>query len=203
MAVGYPALRQQLVAQFAGLSQAERLLWLNNFLFIVTPDLRQLNDKIAQVRAYRSLGQQRNFLLGGASGMGKTTYMDWLALHEWPSVEAEHNHVPIIKIDASVSNHTPKPLFQRILLECGAVYAASDNEEVLLMKLVLYFQGCGGWRCTGTGSATRGLAVEQLARGSRDFAVASTRIQNSSACAVCRGNKPGSRGFRHVDRDAD
>jgi len=60
MAVGNPALRQQLVAQFAGLSQAERLLWLNNFLFIVTPDLRQLNDKIAQVRAYRSLGQHRN-----------------------------------------------------------------------------------------------------------------------------------------------
>ena len=142
-AMGYPALRQHLVTQFAGLSQAERLLWLNNFLFIVTPDLRQLNDKIAQVRGYRSLGQQRNFLLGGPSGMGKTTYLDWLALHDRPTVEAERNHVPIIKIDAPVSNHTPKPLFQRILLECGAVYAASDNEEVLLMKLVLYFQRCG------------------------------------------------------------
>jgi hypothetical protein len=141
--MGYPALRQHLVTQFAGLSQAERLLWLNNFLFIVTPDLRQLNDKIAQVRGYRSLGQQRNFLLGGPSGMGKTTYLDWLALYERPTVEAERNHVPIIKIDAPVSNHTPKPLFQRILLECGAVYAASDNEEVLLMKLVLYFQRCG------------------------------------------------------------
>jgi len=142
-AMGYPALRQHLVTQFAGLSQAERLLWLNNFLFIVTPDLRQLNDKIAQVRGYRSLGQQRNFLLGGPSGMGKTTYLDWLALYERPTVEVERNHVPIIKIDAPVSNHTPKPLFQRILLECGAVYAASDNEEVLLMKLVLYFQRCG------------------------------------------------------------
>jgi hypothetical protein len=141
--MGYPALRQHLVTQFAGLSQAERLLWLNNFLFIVTPDLRQLNDKIAQVRGYRSLGQQRNFLLGGPSGMGKTTYLDWLALYERPTVEVERNHVPIIKIDAPVSNHTPKPLFQRILLECGAVYAASDNEEVLLMKLVLYFQRCG------------------------------------------------------------
>jgi hypothetical protein len=141
--MGYPALRQHLVTQFAGLSQAERLLWLNNFLFIVTPDLRQLNDKIAQVRGYRSLGQQRNFLLGGPSGMGKTTYLDWLTLHERPTVETERNHVPIIKIDAPVSNHTPKPLFQRILQECGAVYATGNNEEILLMKLVLYFQRCG------------------------------------------------------------
>jgi len=89
--VGYTALRQHLVEQFAGLSAAQRQLWLNNFSFIVTPDLRQLNDKIEQVRAYRSLGQQRNFLLGGPSGMGKTTYLDWLALHQRPTVEAARN----------------------------------------------------------------------------------------------------------------
>lgn len=141
--VGYTALRQHLVEQFAGLSTAQRLLWLNNFSFIITPDLRQLNDKIEQVRAYRSLGQQRNFLLGGPSGMGKTTYLDWLALHECPTVEADRNHVPIVKIDAPVSNHTPKPLFQRILQECGASYSVVDHEETLLMKLVLYFQRCG------------------------------------------------------------
>jgi hypothetical protein len=141
--MGYAALRQHLVEQFAGLSTAERLLWLNNFAFIVTPDLRQLNDKIDQVRVYRSLGQQRSFLLGGPSGMGKTTYLDWLALHESPTVEADHNHVPLVKIDAPVSNHTPKPLFQRILQECGAAYTSSDHEEILLMKLILYFQRCG------------------------------------------------------------
>lgn len=140
---GYPTLRQHLITQFASLSQAERLLWLNNFLFIMTPDLRQLNDKMAQVRAYRSFGQQRNFLLGGPSGMGKTTYLDWLCLHEQPKIEADRNRLPVIKIDAPVSNHTPKPLFQRILLECGAAYTASDNEEVLLMRLMLYFQRCG------------------------------------------------------------
>jgi len=140
---GYPALRQHLITQFASLSQAERLLWLNNFLFIVTPDLRQLNDKMAQVRAYRSFGQQRNFLLGGPSGMGKTTYLDWLCLREQPQIETDRNRVPIIKIDAPVSNYTPKPLFQRILLECGAAYTANDNEEVLLMRLMLYFQRCG------------------------------------------------------------
>ena len=141
---GYDTLRQHLVPQFASLSQAERLLWLQNFLFIMTPEIRLLNDKIAQVRAYRSLGQRRNFLLGGPSGMGKTTYLDWYTTHHTPVVLPDRNHVPVIKIDAPVSNHTPKPLLQRILQECGmSSYRSTDNEEVLLMKLGLYFQLCG------------------------------------------------------------
>jgi len=140
--VGFPALRQHLTVQFAGLTQAQRLLWLNNFLFILTPDLRRLSDKIVRVRAHHALGQQRNFLLGGPSGMGKSTYLNWLALNERPVVETERNRVPVIKIDAPVSNRTPKPLFQRILMECGATYTATDNEEVLLMKLILFLQRC-------------------------------------------------------------
>jgi hypothetical protein len=125
------------------LTKDEKLLWLQNFLFIMTPDLRRLNDKIAQVRAYRAFGQQRNFLLGGASGMGKTTYLDWYTATYLPTIEAERNVVPIIKIDAPVSNHTPKPLLQRIILECGMNYTRSDNEEDLLMKMTLYFHTCG------------------------------------------------------------
>jgi hypothetical protein len=140
---GYVGLRQGLVEQFATLSKDERLLWLNNFLFIVTPELRQLNDKIGQVRAYQSLGQQRNFLLGGHSGTGKTTYLNWLVFNDPARVEPERNHVPIVKVDAPVSNKTPKPLFQRMLLECGLSYSSGDNEEDLLMTLILCFQQCG------------------------------------------------------------
>jgi hypothetical protein len=139
----YPVLRRSLVQQFAGLSNEERLLWLHNFLFILTPDLRELNDKIEKVRQYRSLGQQRNFLLGGESGMGKTTYLNWLTANLIPMVEVDHNRVPIIKIDApESSNYTPKPLFQRMILECGKNHLKGDNEEELLMKLALYFQQC-------------------------------------------------------------
>jgi hypothetical protein len=140
--VGYEALRQQLVCQFTQLSQADRLLWLQNFLFIMTPDLRRLNDKLTSVRAYSSFGQRRNFLLGGASGMGKSTYLDWYTMQYFPTVEAQRNYVPVIKIDAPVSNHTPKPLFQRMILACGMAYLRSDNEEDLLMKMALYFQIC-------------------------------------------------------------
>lgn len=140
---GYPVLRRKLVQQFTMLTNAERRLWLNNFLFILTPDLRQLNDKIETVRRFRSFGQQRNFLLGGESGMGKTTYLNWLTANLIPTIALDHTRVPIVKIDAPESSkYTPKPLFQRMILECGMHYLQSDNEEELLLKLALYFQKC-------------------------------------------------------------
>lgn len=140
--VGYPILRKHLIDQFVSLSREDKLLWLHNFLFIMTPDIRELNEKITRVRNYRSMGQNRDFLLGGHSGMGKTTYLNWYTSNFIPVVESDCNFVPVIKIDAPVTNHTPKPLLQRIILECGMTYLRGDNEEDLLMKLKLYFQKC-------------------------------------------------------------
>jgi Bacterial TniB protein len=141
--LGVRVIREQFAQQFASLTKEERLLWLNSFLFFMTADLRKLDDKIAKVRGYRSLGQTRNFLLGGESGMGKTTYLDWLMFNHMPVVENERNRVPIIGIEAPVSQNTARPLLWRMLLECGQTYVKNDNEEILLMKLVLYFQQCG------------------------------------------------------------
>lgn len=140
---GVRRIRQHLAQQLASLTREERLLWLNVFLFLFTHDLRQLDNKMTGVRNFHTLGQTRNFLLGGESGMGKTTYLDWLIFHNLPVVEEERNYVPIIGIQAPVSNQTAKPLLWRLLLECGQTYLQKDNEEMLLMKLILYFQQCG------------------------------------------------------------
>src|SRR6266481_7216886 len=40
-------------------------------------------------------------------------------------------------------DQTARPLLWRMLLECGHTYVKNDSEEILLMKLVLYFQQCG------------------------------------------------------------
>jgi Bacterial TniB protein len=141
--MGVRQIREVFARQFSSLTREERLLWLNSFIFLMTADLRQLDDKIAHVRSYRSLGQTRNFLLGGESGMGKTTFLDWLIFHHMPMAERERNHVPIIGIQAPVGQKTARPLLWRLLLECGQTYLKGDNEEILLMKLVLYFQKCG------------------------------------------------------------
>ncbi len=42
------SVRQNLVRQFASLSKKDRLRWLDNFLFIMTPDLLKLHKKILE-----------------------------------------------------------------------------------------------------------------------------------------------------------
>ncbi len=139
---GFTALRRQLAQQYAGLALTERRLWLNNLFFLLTPTLRELTDKLEMIRHYRSLGQQRCFLVGGLSGVGKSSLLNWYAVNHLPTVQRERNHVPVVKIDAPVSNRSPKPLFQRLLLACGAT-ALGNSEEHYLHLLALYFQQCG------------------------------------------------------------
>lgn len=140
---GYKGIRQHLREQFAGLSKEDKLLWLDNFIFLMTPDLWELHEKVQYVLGYQSLGQQRNFLLGALSGMGKTTYLNWLTALHLPIVEESRNYVPVIKVDAPVSNKTPRALLQRMILACGLTYLQGDTEEDLNQKLCLYFQQCG------------------------------------------------------------
>lgn len=139
---GYETLRTSLDRQFARLGKAERRTWLWNLLFLMTPDLRRLYDKIARVRQYRSFGQQRNFLLGGPSGMGKTTCLDWFLLNHPPVVEAECNRVPVVKVNAPYSNTSAHRLLRQMVLQCGKTYLRGDREGDLLDKVIVYFQKC-------------------------------------------------------------
>lgn len=138
----YRHLKEHLFRQFLSLSKEERLFWLDNFLFIMTPDLWKLHSKVKKVLGHYSLGQQRNFLLGALSGMGKTTYLNMLSALNLPSPEEFRNHVPLIKVDAPVSNASPKTLLRRMILECGLTYLKGDDEEDLLMVLDIFLQRC-------------------------------------------------------------
>jgi len=126
------SVRQNLVRQFGSLSKMDRLRWLDNFLFIMTPDLLRLHKKILE---HCALGQQCHFLLSAPSGMGKTTYLNWLVALNLPGVEEQRRLAPVVvKIDAPL-NGTLKTLLQRMLLACGATYLKGDSEEDLLLKL--------------------------------------------------------------------
>jgi hypothetical protein len=140
--VGLGILRQQLASQYACLSQQDRQLWLTNLFFLLTPTLRALIEKLDTIRQYRSLGQARCLLLGGVSGTGKSSFLSWYAANHLPNVQPARNHVPVIKIDAPVSNRSPKPLFQRMILACGATIMRGDEEHYLQL-LELFFQQCG------------------------------------------------------------
>ena len=140
--MGFTRLRAHLAPQYARLSPADRQLWLANLAFLLTPSLRSLMEKLDAIRHYRSLGQQRCFLLGGVSGTGKSSVLNWYAVNYLPTVQPLTTSVPVVKIDAPVSNRSPKPLFQRMLLACGAVVLRGDEEHHLQL-LELYFQQCG------------------------------------------------------------
>jgi hypothetical protein len=139
---GFVGLRQHLASQYAHLETDDRLLWLTNLYFLLTPTLRALIEKLDTIRRYRSIGQQRCFLVGGVSGAGKSSLLNWYAVNYLPVVQARRNYVPVIKIDAPVGNRSPKPLFQRMLLACGAATLRGDEEHYLQL-LELYFQQCG------------------------------------------------------------
>ncbi len=139
---GFASLRQHLASQYAHLDTDDRLVWLTNLYFLLTPTLRALIEKLDTIRRYRSMGQQRCFLVGGVSGAGKSSLLNWYAVNYLPVVQAKRNYVPVIKIDAPVSNRSPKPLFQRMLLACGAATLRGDEEHYLQL-LELYFQQCG------------------------------------------------------------
>jgi len=139
---GFASLRQHLASQYAHLDTSDRLLWLTNLYFLLTPTLRALIEKLDSIRRYRSIGQQRCFLVGGVSGAGKSSLLNWYAVNYLPVVQARRNYVPVIKIDAPVGNRSPKPLFQRMLLACGAATLRGDEEHYLQL-LELYFQQCG------------------------------------------------------------
>src|SRR5579859_3048237 len=95
--LGFEEARRRLSEQFAALSEDDRLLWLDNFRFLKTPSLRQLEEKFNDVRTCDAVhGQRRNFLLGGSSGMGKTTSEEWYAYMNPPVAEPTRNHVPVI-----------------------------------------------------------------------------------------------------------
>ncbi len=139
---GFTVLRQHLAVQYARLGLADRQLWLANLTFLLTPTLQALIEKLDTIRHYRSLGQARCLLLGGVSGVGKSSVLSWYATNHLPQVQPTRNHVPVIKIDAPVSNRSPKPLFQRLLLACGATIMRGDEEHYLAL-LELFFQQCG------------------------------------------------------------
>lgn len=138
----YLATNNRLREQFSQLSRSSRQRWMMNYYFILTPDLRALYDKIDRVRSYRSLGQQRNFLLGGPSGSGKTTCLNWFAINNAPRVEADRNVIPIIKVDAPVSNKSSRDFLQELILQFGKTFRQRETEAELLRKLTLYIHQC-------------------------------------------------------------
>jgi hypothetical protein len=137
------ALQKDLRGSYRQLGKSERLQWLENLRFVMTPDLHKANKKIEDLLEEATTEQRRGLLLFGDSRMGKTCYLDFLWCQFRPLVGKEHNIAPIIKAEAPASNLSTITLPQRLVMEFGNVSTAGDNEERLNRKLAGYIQICG------------------------------------------------------------
>jgi Cdc6-like AAA superfamily ATPase len=140
--IGLDNYHNELIKQYSTLLNVEKKIWLNNLLFLLTPKLKDLDEKVNSLIASHSFGQGRNLLLSGKSGSGKSTYLFWRASKDPAKVVDEVNQVPIIIIQCPVNNKSAKYLFQRIITSIGNVYLASDNDEELYEKAVVFIQKC-------------------------------------------------------------
>lgn len=141
--LGFAGLHQHLAVQYVRLSKESRLTWLLNLTHIMTPEQRDIYDKLQWATTNRSLGQRYNSLISGDSGMGKTTCLRWLLSQNMPVVGETHNYVPIVMVDAPVNNRSYKTLPQAIINALGKSYTKRDTEGELLAKMTLFLRQCG------------------------------------------------------------
>lgn len=140
---GYGNYHQQLINQYVNMSSEEKILWLNNLLFILTPSLKELDDKVNSLLDFKSFGQGRNLLLSGLGGTGKSTYLFWRASLVPPEIKKDVNDIPIVIIQCPVNNKSSLYLFRRIIASLGKTYLANDNDEDLFDKTCVFLQACG------------------------------------------------------------
>jgi Cdc6-like AAA superfamily ATPase len=140
---GYANLYKHFSAQYAELTTGEKLLWLENLSFIMTTDVMRTNEKLLHMLRRTEEGEQRNLLIGGSSGSGKTNFMNWFALQYAATVEPERNRIPVILVEAIKDDKTTKSLLQQTVLACGNNYVDDDTVHHLFNMIGSLFQICG------------------------------------------------------------
>lgn len=138
--VDYTAIRQHLVSQFLQFSKAERHRWLDDLLFIVTPDVRRLLDKIAASFSDDNPPTQHHWSLVAQSGMGKTATVEWYLANVTSGVDDAPPALAVVKIDAPAITSSFKELLQRIALACDVPYAQRDTTDRLCDRIAHRFQ---------------------------------------------------------------
>ncbi len=128
--------------QYRGLTIREKRLWMNQLYFVMTPELQRINKKIDFLLRDKYLGHSRNFMLGGLSGMGKTTFFNWRVNQTPAYVDFEYNVIPVIKIDSPIEPRNAKEIYQKIIQSCGKTFFVSDKEDSLFRKALTYMKKC-------------------------------------------------------------
>lgn len=139
----YDHLSAHLCRQYVALTQEEKQLWLNNLVFLITPDVRHLCDKLDSLRAFQTAGQERNLLVSGVSGSGKTSVLHWYTLCHLSMLQEDYTHIPVVMVEPLEDDKSRKSLLEQIILSCGDTYVGHSRPLELLNQVNACFAWCG------------------------------------------------------------
>ncbi|HEX8221940.1 MAG TPA: ATP-binding protein [Chloroflexia bacterium] len=132
---GYNKLQDHMTTQYAALQRKDQLLWLRNFYFVLTDQLSALDVTISRLPTRHGYGQARNLMIAAPSGMGKTSYLNFLCLQSPQELRDQYTKVPIAKADAQAGENSIKPLLSNFLGDYGVTFAGAYTEKRMLNAL--------------------------------------------------------------------
>jgi hypothetical protein len=132
---GSESIWENLAHQYARMSEAERKLWLlNNLYFLMTTDVRQLVDKFRRTMISTARGDQRNTLVGGDSGNGKSRTLEWIVRLHLPQMMEDRTIAHVVCAEPINNDKSTKSLLQQAILYCEDAIVDADNVNDLFNK---------------------------------------------------------------------
>ncbi len=140
---GSEGIWENLAKQYTRLSKAERKLWLfNNCYFLMTTDIFKLVDKFRNIMKSTARGEQRNSLVGGESGNGKTRALNFIASLHPPEILEFRNRAHVVCTEALDDDKSTRSVLRQAILYCGDNYVDSDSVSQLFDKWGTCAQVC-------------------------------------------------------------
>lgn len=130
-----------LAPQYAKIEKPEKSLWLNNVLFVVTPDVRNLAAILDDMQVAASNHMAYHKLITAPARNGKTWALNWYAFCHWPQILETYTFHPVIMVEPLHDDRTRKSLLQQIVIASGDNYA-DETYPQLVSKVNSIFSGC-------------------------------------------------------------
>jgi hypothetical protein len=132
---GYTKVWEHMAYQYAELATKDKLRWLVNFYFVMTDQMTALDQLISDLPTRHGYGQARNLMIAAPSGMGKSSYLNFLCLQSPQQLRDQYTKVPIAKADALAGENSIKPLHEGLLGEYGVTFTGTHTEKQMLNAL--------------------------------------------------------------------
>jgi hypothetical protein len=119
---GYSTTKGKLDQYYLKMKTEEKLLWLSNISFFITPQLLEIMETL-------EVQSTRHKLIGGESRMGKTTFFKWLSSQLKREIRETYTYVPFAHLESTTDFLSLKPFHQLLITHLGGHYKTHGTES--------------------------------------------------------------------------